>query len=455
MRTVSADLPYRPPAVTPKPVVHGIQSATVVGVKNDGQDVQEIHVDEFGRVRVQFPWDRDGKADDFALCWMRVSQGWAGKAYGMMHIPRVGQEVLVTFLDGDPDQPVITGRLHNATNPLFYKLPENKTISTYKSDSSPGDNGYNEIKFEDKKGEELFYHQAEKDQRVLVKHDETITVLDNRIKAVARNETDTTGINRFEVTGVDRSELTAVDRMTFIVGNREKWIQRDKGVRNEGHRQTLLKQTEDFVVKGFKREWVQRDAHLYIKGDRREEVEDDRSFIVVEDHHEKIGGSHALASGRSSSYHADQSLVGEGGLGVTAKGAGGFLAIDATGVTISGVMVKINAGGTAGKSRKARPVEALKARELKQPLIDEAAIDARSNQNTSGFNKALAAVAELAGAKPTAGGKKWSAVRELPGHDRLPAGRSHRPQRRRQARARPTCSAWPGASPPSPRTACP
>jgi type VI secretion system secreted protein VgrG len=403
---VQADLPYRPPAVTPKPTVHGVQSATVVGVKS-AADVQEIHVDEFGRVRVQFPWDRDAKADDFASCWMRVSYGWAGKGYGMIQIPRVGQEVLVTFLDGDPDQPVITGRLHNTLVPLFYKLPENKTISTYHGDSSPGDNGYNEIKFEDLKGQELLYHQAEKDQRVLIKNDETITVLDNRIKGVGQNETDTTGIDRTEVTGVDRSELTGVDRMTFIAGNRAKWVQRDKGVRNEGGRQTLLMQTEDLVVKGDKREWVQMNAHLYVKGDRREAVDDDRSFIVVEDHHEKIGGSHALASGASSSYHADQKVVGEGGANVTVKGPGGFLAIDASGVTISGTLVRINAGGSPGSSKQAKPTEPLPARELKQPEMPDTLVDPGFVQDVSGHNKALAALGALATAKPTAGGMAW------------------------------------------------
>ena len=406
VRAIPAELPYLPPAVTPKPSVRGVQSATVVGVASDAE-LQEIHVDELGRIRVLFPWDREGRADDYASCWMRVSQGWAGKAYGMMHIPRVGQEVLVTFLDGDPDQPVITGRLHNARQPLFYPLPDNKTISTVKSDSSPSDAGYNEIKFEDKKGEELFYQQAEKDQRVLIKHDETITVLNNRRKSVAVNETDTTGVNRTEVTGLNRSEAVGVDKTTLIGGNRSKWIMRDKGVRNEGHRQTLLNQTQDFVVKGNKREWVQRDAHLYIKGDRREAVDDTRSFIVVEDHHEKIGGSYALASGQTGSYHADKALVGEGGVGVTAKGPGGFLAIDATGVTISGTLVRINAGGSAGNGRQAKPTEALKARELKQPDIKDGALDGGANQDVSGLNMALAAVGQVASTKPTAGGKKW------------------------------------------------
>jgi type VI secretion system secreted protein VgrG len=407
VHAVSAEIPYRPPAVTPKPVIHGIQSATVVGAAT-AQEVQEIHVDEFGRVRIQFPWDRDGKADDFASCWIRVNQGWGGKAYGFLNIPRVGQEVLVSFLDGDPDQPVITGRLYNALNPVPYKLPEDKTISTWKSDSSPGSNGYNELKFEDKKGEELFYHQAEKNQRVLIKNNETITVLKNRRKDVTENETDTTGVNRTEVTGLNRSEAVAVNRTTFIAGNRAKWVKRDKGVRIEGHRQTRIGKTQDFVVKGQKREWLQRDAHLAIKGDRREQTDDDRSFIVMEDSHEKIGGSYALASGQTGSYHADDKLVGEGATSVTAKGPGGFVSIGAEGITIQGVMVRINAGGSPGMAKPAKPVTALKARELKQPKAADAVEDARSDQDVSGLAKSLAAVAALAKAKPSASGKKWS-----------------------------------------------
>ncbi|MCC6553513.1 MAG: type VI secretion system tip protein VgrG [Polyangiaceae bacterium] len=403
---VPAEIPYRPPAITPKPVVHGIQSATVVGVKNQ-HETQEIHVDEFGRVRVQLPWDRDGKADDFACCWIRVSQGWAGKAYGFMTIPRVGQEVIVTFLDGDPDQPVITGRLYNQVNPLPYPLPEHKTISTWKSDSSPGSNGFNEIKFEDRKGQELFYHQAEKNQRVLVKNNETITVARNRRKDVARMETDTTGVNRTEVTGANRSEMTAVLRTTLVGANRGRWVKGHKGVMNQGHRQLLGMKTIDIIVAKDKRERLQRDAHLYVKGDRREQVEDDRSFVVVEDHHEKIDGSFALASGKTSSYHADETLTGEAGTGVTAKGPGGFVAIDAGGVTISGTLVRINAGGSAGEARQAKPARTALAKELKQPKDAKVAVDERGDVDMAALQKHLAAVAKEMKGKSGVTDRKW------------------------------------------------
>jgi len=174
-RAVFADEPYRPAQVTPKPIVHGVQSAFVVGPSG-----QEIHTDEFGRVRLRFPWARDAAWDDDASCWVRVSQGWAGAGFGLLALPRVGQEVLVEFVAGDPDQPIVVGRVFNGTNPGPYKLPEHKTKSTWRSSTSPGGGGFNEITFEDARGAELLYMQAERNLDKLVKLDETVTVGRNR-----------------------------------------------------------------------------------------------------------------------------------------------------------------------------------------------------------------------------------------------------------------------------------
>src|SRR5262249_25665039 len=151
---------------------------------------EEIHTDEFGRVRVQFPWDRQGKNDEESSSWLRVSQGWAGTGFGLINLPRVGQEVLVGFLEGDPDQPIIVGRVFNKANPVPYRLPQHKTRSTWKSRSSPGGNGFNELMFEDLAGRELVYVQAERDLRKLVKNDETITVGNDRQKLVKNDETE-------------------------------------------------------------------------------------------------------------------------------------------------------------------------------------------------------------------------------------------------------------------------
>jgi len=179
---VFADQPFRPAMSTPKPRIRGLQSAVVVGPKGE-----EIYTDEFGRVRVQFHWDREGKYDDESSCWMRVSQAWAGAGFGHVVLPRVGQEVLVGFLDGDPDQPLVVGRAYNKTNPVPYKLPDHKTRSGWRSRSSPKRDGFNEIMFEDKKGEELFYVQAELDLQKLTKREEVERTFESRSLIVGKN----------------------------------------------------------------------------------------------------------------------------------------------------------------------------------------------------------------------------------------------------------------------------
>jgi len=147
---VPAREPYRPARRTPKPRAEGVQSAVVVGPAGE-----EIHTDEHGRVRVQFPWDREGTLDEHSSCWLRVAQGWAGAGFGLFALPRVGQEVLVAFMAGDPDPPVVVGRVSNALNPPPLKLPDERTQSVWRSASSPGGGGFNEIRLEDRRGSEL------------------------------------------------------------------------------------------------------------------------------------------------------------------------------------------------------------------------------------------------------------------------------------------------------------
>ncbi len=169
--------PYRPPLRTRKPFMQGPQTAVVVG--KQGED---IWVDKYGRVRVQFFWDRLGKKDENSSCWVRVSQIWAGKNWGWMTIPRIGQEVVVDFLEGDPDRPLIVGRVYNADQMPPYTLPDNQTQTGIKTRSSKGgdSSNFNEIRFEDKKGSELLTVHAEKDMDTSVEHDDTQTVQNNR-----------------------------------------------------------------------------------------------------------------------------------------------------------------------------------------------------------------------------------------------------------------------------------
>ncbi len=188
---VYTDVTYRPERRTPRPRIHGVQSAVIVGPAGE-----EIHVDEFGRVRVQFHWDREGTYNDFSSCWIRVNQGWAGAGYGFLNLPRVGQEVLVEFFEGDPDRPVITGRVFSFTRRVLYKLPDDKTKSGWKSESSPGAGGFNELSFEDAAGREVVHFQAQKDFTELVKHDQSSTVLNNRSASITANDSMTVGGNQ-------------------------------------------------------------------------------------------------------------------------------------------------------------------------------------------------------------------------------------------------------------------
>ena len=141
-----------------------------------GPDGEEIYTDEYGRVKVQFHWDRYGKYGAGSSCFVRVSQVWAGGGWGGMAIPRVGQEVIVDFIDGDPDRPIITGRVYNGRNKTPYKLPADRTKTTIKSNTSPGGRGSNELRFEDKKNHEEVYVHAQKDQNNVVKNNETTKV---------------------------------------------------------------------------------------------------------------------------------------------------------------------------------------------------------------------------------------------------------------------------------------
>jgi len=179
---------FRPPRKTRKPVVQGPQPALVVGKAGE-----EIWVDKYGRVKVQFYWDRQGKKNENSSCWLRVAQIWAGKNWGWMTIPRIGQEVIVDFLEGDPDRPIITGRVYNADQMPPYSLPSNQTQAGIKSRSSKGGGAqnYNEIRFEDLKDKEMLTIHAEKDMETTVEHDDTQTIQNNRTIKVDGTHTET------------------------------------------------------------------------------------------------------------------------------------------------------------------------------------------------------------------------------------------------------------------------
>lgn len=195
---IDAQQSFRPLADTHRPVVKGPQTAIVVGPSGE-----EIWTDQFGRVKVHFYWDRHDQSNENSSCWIRVSQAWAGKNWGSMQIPRIGQEVIVSFLEGDPDRPIITGRVYNAEQSVPYDLPANATQSGMKSRSSKGGSpaNFNEIRMEDKKGLEQLYIHAERNQDIVVEVDESHSVGHDRNKSVGRDETVTIGSTRLRAVG--------------------------------------------------------------------------------------------------------------------------------------------------------------------------------------------------------------------------------------------------------------
>jgi len=196
---------FRPARQTPRPVIHGAQTAVVVGPPGE-----EIYPDKYGRVKVQFFWDREGKSDDKSSCWIRVAQGIAGKNWGMMHIPRIGQEVVVNFLEGNPDRPLITGVVYNADQMPPYALPDNKSQSGIKTNSTKGGGGSNEIRLDDNKSSEQIFIHAQKDQDTVIENNETVKIGANRTELVGGNESIRIGGNRKEQVGKD--EKISIDK---------------------------------------------------------------------------------------------------------------------------------------------------------------------------------------------------------------------------------------------------
>ncbi|QIZ50380.1 type VI secretion system tip protein VgrG [Dickeya zeae] len=218
--TWRAALPY-------KPMVDGPQIATVVGPAGE-----EIYCDEFGRVKLQFPWDRYGASDDQSSCWVRVSQGWAGGQYGLIAIPRIGHEVVVSFLEGDPDQPIVTGRTFHATNPSPYSLPANKTRTSLRTSTHKGA-GFNELRFEDQAGQEEVFIHAQKDMNTVV--------LNNRSTAVNASHT--------ENVGGDQTVVVQHNQTVSVKENQVTEIQGEQTVAVTKNRHTTVDDNESLQVK--------------------------------------------------------------------------------------------------------------------------------------------------------------------------------------------------------------
>ncbi|WP_193073993.1 type VI secretion system tip protein TssI/VgrG [Pseudomonas sp. FME51] len=281
------DVIFRPPTDHKKQTIAGSQSAVITGPENE-----EIHCDEYGRVKVQFHWDRHGQADAKTSCWLRVASNWAGDRYGGITIPRVGMEVLVSFLEGDPDQPLITGCLYHKTHQVPYTLPEHKTRSVFKTLSSPGGDGFNELRIEDKAGEEQIFIHAQRDWDQNIQHDQHIRVGNERHDRVEANS---------------YTELLA-----------------------EEHRTT--------------------------HADRKTELKADDHLTVANTQHVKIGTGQFINAGQEIHLSSGMKVVLEAGSEITFKAGGSFVKIDPSGISMVGPQVRMNSGGIAGKGSGSQPV---------------------------------------------------------------------------------------------------
>lgn len=322
-------------ALPDKPRIPGTQTAVVVGKSGD-----EICTDEYGRIKVQFHWDRDGANDDNSSCWVRVAQGWAGKGWGMMFLPRVGQEVVVSFLDGDPDRPLVTGSVYNAEQTVPYTLPDDMTKSTIKTNSSKdGSGNYNELRFEDKKGEEEIYLQAEKDMTVLVKN-QRATTIDKADDTLTLNE----GNRSTTITKGD-------DTLTVSEGKRTVSVKADESLTVEGKRTLEITGAESHTNKDAFTHKVAGDYTLTVDGDLTIKAASITIKTTTGDYAvtstgaitEKATGDVTIKatgalnteSSMSATHKGSLGLTMDGGLSLTGKGTSISIKADAT-VSVEG-----------------------------------------------------------------------------------------------------------------------
>ncbi len=360
---IPADVQFRPQRYTPKPVVEGLQSAVIVGPKGE-----EIYTDKYGRVRVQFFWDRKGKKDEKSTCWVRVAQAWAGKRWGASFWPRIGQEVVVAFLEGDPDQPVIVGSLYNNDQMPPYigdgldsKHKNDNKISGIKSNTTKDGDGFNEWRFDDTKDKQQVFIHAERDYDLRVKNESRELII-NHSHLIVGSEKDGKKADRREQILQDRHMTVERNQVENVKGNLQLLVGGGQG--DNGNL--------DLVTKKDLKELVGGDQHVHVKMGRNEKVDMNQSLTVGMNQNEKVGMNHALEAGMCIHLKAGLSLVLEAGVQLTLKVGGNFIDINPVGVFIQGTLVMINSGGAAGAGAGASPTSPQDAKEAAPTKPDEA-----------------------------------------------------------------------------------
>ena len=321
------DTPYRPERTTPVPRAYGYESAVVVGPGGE-----EIFTDEYGRVKVQFFWDRKGKKDDKSSCWVRVSTLWAGKGWGMINTPRIGQEVLIAYVNGDPEDPIVVGRVYNAEQMPPYALPGNKTQSGVKTRSAlkGSPDNFNEIRFEDKKGSEELYIHAEKDKNIVVEHDRSSKVGNNNAESVGGDET--VGVSGNQSVSVGKNQSVTVD------GNRTISVSKDESLSVDKNRTKSVTESENVSIGKDRTESVGKNEAITIGENRTLSIDKDDKVTIAGERAVEIGKNDELKVGKKLLIDAgEEVLIQTGDASITLKKDGT--------ITIKGKDITVEGGG--------------------------------------------------------------------------------------------------------------
>jgi type VI secretion system secreted protein VgrG len=324
-------------------------------------------------VKVQFYWDREGKRDENTSCWVRCMQSSAGKGWGAMFIPRIGQEVVVSYLEGDPDRPLITGLVYNADQMPAYPLPAEKTKSYIKTNSTKGGDGYNEIRFEDKKDKEQIFIHAQKDIDLRVRNESRHRIYGNHHVIIGWEKDGGKGGSYRQMVYQDKEVKINRNHVEHVGGDMKLLV---GGIDGPGN--------QDIVIKASKKELVEADNDVHVKGSRSEKVDVDQSLTVGNNQQEKVGMKHALEAGQEIHLKSGMKIVIEAGMQLHLKGPGGHIDIGPAGVTIQGTFVKINSGPSpgvgSGSSPKA-PQDAEEAKPTKPDMADNSKTGQKSAPN--------------------------------------------------------------------------
>jgi type VI secretion system secreted protein VgrG len=303
--------------------MYGPQSALVTGPKGE-----EIYIDEFGRIKVQFMWDQEGKKDENSSCFIRVMQSFAGNGWGSSFIPRIGHEVIISFLDGDPDRPIVTGSVYNGNNKPPYASKTQSGIKTHSTKEGGNDN-YNEIRFEDKKASEQVYIQAEKNLDTYVKHDETVTVDNNQTITVGNDQNITIGNNR--------NKLVKNNEVVTISNDRTKTVKHDENstIKNDRNKTVSNNQTEN----------IAKNKTIEVGNNHLESISGNMTISVEKDLTENINGKYIEKV--TKAYEASAKTISlEAADEITLKTGSAKIIMKKNGdITISGKNINVKGSG--------------------------------------------------------------------------------------------------------------